>query len=103
MTEQQKNQIEKLLSDWHEAGRAYFENYYSNLVYDSAPYLKTAKEKSKYICLDEGTSGAFILEKSTLTIYCIKSKYGVPNFKKPIGHLDTVTGAMLDRFRYGRR
>lgn len=94
-----KEKVEKLLAEWHEAGRIAFERSYKNLVYDTySP--KTAKYKKKYIYLDEGTSGAFILEISTGNIYSLKSRYGVPNFKKFCGHIDTITGADLCRLRW---
>ena len=94
-----QQQIDNLLKDWHEAGRDYFKKHFTNLNYDTPSYIKRAIEKSKYICLDDGTSGAFILDKTTNIIYHIKSKYGVPNFKKPIGLLGTVTGADLNTKR----
>uniref|UniRef100_A0A6M3LW79 Uncharacterized protein n=1 Tax=viral metagenome TaxID=1070528 RepID=A0A6M3LW79_9ZZZZ len=94
-----QEKIDRLLIDWHEAGRAAFERAYKSLNYD-AQYPKVAVEKRKYICLDERTTGAYLLEKATGNIYRIKSKYGVPNFKKLIGHIDTVTGADLARNRW---
>ena len=93
-----QEKIDRLLIDWHEAGRAAFEKTYS-LNYD-AHCPKNAVEKRKYICLDERNAGAYLLEKSTGNIYRIKSKYGVPNFKKLVGHIDTVTGADLARNRW---
>jgi len=90
--------IEKLLTDWHEAGRASFEKNYHNLNYDTYT-PKRMVVKAKYIYLDDGTSGAFILEKSTGNIYRIKSKYGVPNRKKLIGNIETITGKELSSFR----
>ena len=94
-----KEQIEQLLKDWHEAGRGYFESHYKNLDYDTdSP--KRAIEKKKWVCLDEGTSGAFLLDKETCLIYRIKSAYGVPNYKKVVGKLGEVTGADLNSWRW---
>ena len=92
-------QAEKLCKEWHEAGREDFEKSHPSLNYDTyAP--KKAIEKRKYINLDEGTSGAFLVDKTDGCIYRIKSKYGVPNRKKPIGYIDQVTGEMLNRWRW---
>ena len=91
--------LDKLLKDWHEAGRAEFEATYENLVYDEQ-YFKAAIEKKKYICLDERNSGAFLIDKTDGNVYRIKSKYGVPNKKKLCGHIDTITGADLNRLRW---
>jgi len=91
--------IEKLLTDWHEAGRAAFEKSYHNLNYDTYT-PKRMVVKSKYIYLDDGTSGAFILEKSTGNIFRIKSKYGVPNRKKLVGNIENITGEALSRYRW---
>jgi len=93
-----KEKIENLLRDWHEAGRPYFKAHYPHSDYET--YTKRAVYKQKYIYLDEGTSGAFILEKSTGNIYRIKSKYGVPNRKKRVGHIDAITGQDLNKYRW---
>ena len=84
--------IDSLLEAWHEAGRDSFERQYIGLDYDSPVYLKTAKERRKYIALDSGRSGAFLLDKETGSIFTIKA-YGVP--KRKIGHIDEATGAHL--------
>lgn len=94
-----KERIEQLLKDWHEAGRTRFEKSYPNLDYDTyAP--KSMKDKAKYIYLDDGDSGAFILEKDNGIIYRLKSKYGVPNKRKVCGNIATITGGDLDRLRW---
>lgn len=80
------SQINRILTQWHEAGRDRFERAYPNLGYDSLAYAKTAKAKEKYIYLDDGTSGAFMAERETGTVYAIKA-YGVPNKRKPVGNL----------------
>lgn len=91
--------IEQLLRDWHEAGRNHFEKTFKNLDYDKQCH-KHAVYKKKYIYLDEGSSGAFILDKETELIYRIKSKYGVPNKRKCLGTLGEVTGEELNRLRW---
>lgn len=90
----------QLCKDWHEAGRADFKRDYDNLAYDGPSYNKRAVEKKKYICLDEGNSGSFIVDKTNGNIYRLKSKYGVPNKKKLVGHIDTVTGERLYELRW---
>ena len=91
--------LNKLLSDWHEAGRNRFESNYNALNYDSySP--KRSVEKTKYICLDEGNSGAFIIDKTDGSVYRIKSKYGVPNKKKLCGNIGAITGSELNRLRW---
>jgi hypothetical protein len=91
--------ITQLLHDWHEAGRASFERSAPNLTYDTyAP--KRAIQRQKYILLDEGTSGAFILDRTSGLIVRLKSKYGVPNPQKPCGQLGVVTGEQLARWRW---
>jgi hypothetical protein len=91
--------LTQLLHDWHEAGRASFERSAPNLTYDTyAP--KRAIQRQKYILLDDGTSGAFILDRTSGLIMRLKSKYGVPNAKKPCGIIGEVTGAQLASWRW---
>ena len=74
---------------WHESGRALFERLYHNLDYDKTE-AKTAKQGRRWINLDRGGSGVFMLDRFTGRIYLIKSKYGVPNLKKCVGTLASV-------------
>jgi hypothetical protein len=87
LTIEQVEHINRLLTQWHEAGRERFEKAYPNLNYDSWAYAKTAKPRRKYIPLDDGSNGAFIADRATGTVWPIKSKYGVPNKQRPIGNL----------------
>jgi hypothetical protein len=93
-----KAKVETLLKDWHEAGRAHFQRSYPNLDYDS-DQTKTVTYKQRWAMLDEGgghhRSGAFMLDRESGNIYRIKSAYGVPNYKKLIGHINNVTGRDL--------
>lgn len=91
-------QITKLLAEWHEAGRAEFETKYPSLDYDSTQ-RKMAQYRSKYCVLDNGGSGAFVLDLLTLDIYRIKA-YGVPNRRKCVGKLGLVSGDDLYRLRW---
>jgi hypothetical protein len=92
--------VQNLLFDWHEAGRAAFQDQFKNLDYDSDAYRKFARERRRYICLDEGNGGAYILDRLDGMIYRIKSKYGVPQFRLLMGHLGEVTGQMLNCHRW---
>ena len=89
--------VQELLESWHEAKRADFEAQYAGLDYDR-DYPKTSKERRKYICLDDGGSGAFMVDKNDLMIYGIKG-YGVPHKGKRVGRLEEVTGQDLYRSR----
>ena len=96
-----------ILFMWHEAHRAEFVNRgYVNLL----PTFDTQEEKhthtgAKYIRLDVGSSGAWMLEIATGDIFGIKG-YGVPDKKKIVGNVGDpqFDGALLwrDRFRRGR-
>lgn len=75
------------LTAWHENGRTHFDRLAPNLVYDDYD-PKHAEDRKKYIALDHGTSGAFLLDKGTGTVYTIKA-YGKPN--RSIGHISELT------------
>jgi len=95
-------EIRAFLSKWHEEGRAAFERSYDNLDYDGPTYAKTATDRRKYIALDAGRSGAFLLDKTTRLVYRIKA-YGVPNKRKCLGTIDTIlvcNDANLARLRW---
>lgn len=92
-----REQLEALVKEWHEAGRAAWN--YKNLDYDKDEE-KTIKEKRKYFYLDIGTSGAWIVDKTSGLIYKIKSCYGVPNPKKCLGHVNEVSGLKLHQLRW---
>lgn len=79
---------------WHESGRAAFEEGYHNLDYDSTAYAHTAHNRSKYIALDYGTSGVYLLDKGTGVVWGIKG-YGVRHPGKRIGHLNQLIAKWL--------
>ena len=91
--------IQALIQEWHEAGRRAFEAQYANLNYDSE-CGKRATNRQKYLALDEGNSGAWLVDRATGDVWRIKSKYGVPDKRKRLGHIDTVTGEELHRHRW---
>jgi hypothetical protein len=53
-------------------------------------YLVNFKEKKKYFYIDYGTSGAYMIDKSTGEIYNIKA-YGQINRAKFLGNINTLT------------
>ena len=93
--------IVRLLREWHEAGRAAYEASYTNLNYDK-DQTKTATLRRKYIALDIGTSGAWLVDRTTGEVCNIKA-YGTPDKQKRLGTLDTITGADLHAYRWWYR
>lgn len=84
--------VTEFLKAWHESERTYFERHYSALVYDrDSP--KTAKERRKYIALDSGTGGVYLVDRATGDVYSIKA-YGVPN--RRLGTLAELTARYRD-------
>jgi len=99
--------LNQILSQWHEAHRQDFvARGYTNLMaaFDTQEQKHT-HEGAKYIRLDVGSSGAWMVEISTGIIYGIKG-YGTPDKKKIAGDVNDpeFDGAVLfrDRFRRGR-
>jgi hypothetical protein len=95
------------MNQWHEAHRQQFvKNGYTNLLdtFDQQEE-KHAHVGAKYIRLDVGGSGAWMLETATGIIYNIKG-YGKVDKKKIVGDINDTAfdGAVLfrDRFRHGR-
>ena len=98
MTLELQTKIDSLLKSWHESGRLAFETHFENLDYDSVYYAKTAKERRKYIALDAGSSGAFLVDKQTGDIFTIKA-YGVPKHRVANIFDSQVTGLSLRKWR----
>lgn len=101
------DKMEAVLNQWHEAHRQDFvRRGYTNLLgsFDTQEE-KRATVGAKYIRLDVGGSGAFMLEMSSGLVYGIKG-YGVPDKKKILGDFNdpAFDGAILfrDRFRHRR-
>ena len=103
LTNEQEARIKTILSQWHEAGRVEFERDYTNLDYDNPTYSKHFHVGGKYIRLDKGTSGAFMIEIESGIVYEIKA-YGVPNKKKIVGEAwkPTFHGTQLKDAEYTR-
>jgi len=104
LTEQR---IRRILDQWHEAGREEFIRIYEDKslgskVYDR-DYQKHFHVGAKYIRLDVGSSGAFMLDSTTGLIYGIKG-YGTPDKKKIAGDASDPTfhGASLQPLRFRR-
>jgi len=81
--------VRRFLTAWHENGRAAFERDHPALVYDT-DQPRAAKERRRFLALDVGTSGCFLVDRKTTTVYSIKG-YGVPN--RALGALADVTAA----------
>lgn len=77
--------IDDFVEAWHENGRIGWNYEYLN--YDEYE-RKTVKPRNKYVALDRGTSGAFLVEKATGMVWSIKA-YGVPN--RMLGTLEDMT------------
>ena len=82
--------VQRFLTLWHETGRVQFERSYPSLDYDSPAYSCHARQRRKYIALDRGTSGAYLLDRATTVVYPIKSAYGVANKARPLGTLAEI-------------
>ena len=80
MLEADSPTIREFLDAWHENGRRSFEKEYTSLNYDSPSYAKHARQRRKYIALDEGTGGVFLVDRETQEVYTIKA-YGVPKLR----------------------
>ncbi len=101
------DRIEQILSQWHEAHR---QQFVRDGLTNSLPTFDTQEQKrgtvgAKYIRLDVGGSGAWMLEITTGVIFGIKG-YGTPDKKKIAGDINdsAFDGAVLyrGRFRHGR-
>lgn len=77
--------IDAFVEAWHENGRLFWN--YEWLDYDHNE-RKSIKDRRKYVALDCGTSGAFLVEKATGLVWSIKA-YGVPN--RIVGTLEELT------------
>jgi hypothetical protein len=91
--------LKSLVTEWHEAGRAEFTAQYQLLDYDK-DQVKRINNRAKYIALDVGSSGAWLVDKQDGMTYHIKSKYGVPDKTKCLGHIDSITGEQLHTYRW---
>ncbi len=97
----------EVMDQWHEAHRAQFvqDGFTRSLETFDAHEEKHAHVGAKYVRLDVGTSGAWMLELSTGDIYGIKG-YGQVDRKKCVGNIldPAFNGAALFtyRFHHGR-
>jgi hypothetical protein len=80
---------------------------FTNLVGKGYDNYHVKKVGPKFIYLDAGGSGCFLIERATGTLFNIKG-YGVPDYnkhaKKPLGNVSTVDPTWLHskRFNYLR-
>ena len=56
---------------------------------DMTNYQWQVEAGSKYLRVDEGSSGFYMINRETEQVYFIKG-YGVPNLKKPHGTVDQM-------------
>jgi len=87
---------------WHEAEReAWNRNNYTAPGMDHDTYnRKSVKDRgAKWIAVDRGTSGHYMIRKADGLVFHIKG-YGVPHLKKCIGH---VTEAYAREAKAGAR
>ena len=89
LTPELEAKIKTFLGLWHENGRTLFERTYHSLDYDSY-YPKTMTVRRRWVALDKGTGGVFLLDPITEEVYTIKA-YGVPN--RRVGTLDSLIDA----------
>ena len=94
--------IAEFITLWHENGRASFERSYANLDYDCEHYRKAAKEARRYIHLNDGTSGRFLLDRNTGEVWGIKA-YGVRHPGKFAGTLDQLIASYREANEQKRR
>ena len=91
--------ITDLLVGWHCIERDLYRAEYPSLPDYDVAYAKTAKQRRKYICLDDGGSGAFVVDRQTGEIYRVKA-YGAPNKKKLVGNIANITPAVLASYSW---
>lgn len=70
-------EVRDFLDAWHESGRAGFVGSCPSLDYDGYD-PKRAVDRKKYIALDRGTSGVYLVDKATGEVWTIAA-YGRPN------------------------
>ena len=101
-----ENQLQKVIDGLNERQRAEYKAKYPNIPQDEIPVWIT-KQRKKFIAIDCGGSGAFLVEKTTGELFNIKG-YGVPDYNKKkkadIGNVKTVDPVWLwsKRFNYLR-
>ena len=82
-----------LMRDWEKLERARY-------IDPSDIYAKLSSDRvsvttgTKYMRLDTGSSGAFMLDRETGAVCCIKA-YGTIDRRKVVGYLDDLTGQKL--------
>lgn len=92
-----RDHIQRVLEGLNAAQQKYLAENYTNLA-GRPGYEWHAKERSKFVALDVGSSGAFLVEKDTGELFNIKA-YGVPDrnkkIKADIGNVRTVDPGWL--------
>ena len=83
-------QLTKLVAAWGKLERA---RYAHSGIMDTHKSTH-AIQGVKYIRLDIASSGAFMLQRSTGDVFCVKG-YGKVDKRKRVGNLSTLTAAKL--------
>jgi hypothetical protein len=81
--------IQRLLTVWYE-NMIKVGNLKDSHPSTKEHYKTVAKDRTKFIALDYGGSGHFLVDRKTEQVYSIKG-YGVPNLKKPRGTVEFLT------------
>lgn len=81
--------IEQLMKAWHE-NQTQVGNLKGLHEAVTSSYTKKAIDRTKFIALNMGGSGHFLVDRKTEMVYSIKG-YGIPNLKKPRGTVEFLT------------
>ena len=90
--------IQRLLAEWHAAGRVAYTQQYPTRPYDLYA-CKDATTMDRYIHLDEAGSVAFLVDRTTGIVSRVKV-YGRTQPGKWLGHISELSGAVLHAQRY---
>jgi hypothetical protein len=90
--------IQRLLAEWHAAGRAAYAQQYPDRPYDLYA-RKSATTMDTYIHLDEAGSVAFLVNRRTGIVYRVRV-YGRTQPGKRLGHVSELSGDVLYAQRY---
>jgi len=98
-TKENLDNLDRVISGLNEAEQEYIKKTYPSLE----PEKWHKRIRRKFIAIDIGGSGAFLMERSTGELLNIKA-YGVPDYNKKkkanIGNIKTVNPAVLHTKRY---
>lgn len=104
VTGPEDQKVKDFLDAWHENGRQPFATSYANSYaagyYDAEHgHRKHARDRKKFVALDEGDSGVFLVEKETGKVFTIKG-YGRPNHY--VGMIEELTAKYIAATEHNR-